>query len=79
MASKKVKMVVEVNSVTHIMCDRCGNEFETASIEEGRMSHTTLQFGYGSILDNVVLELDICDTCWINILKDFKYKKGILE
>jgi hypothetical protein len=71
---KEIKIKKEI--LIKKSCDRCG---KTENIQEHIGEITSIEtckieFGYASKLDGNIYELDICDDCFLEIIKEFKHK-----
>jgi len=71
---KKIKKTIYKEEKVGIVCDKCGVEVEDFSMDNDYVSfsHT---FGYGTELDGTQISFDLCAKCFMELIKDIKYRK----
>jgi len=69
---EEVEKLATVKEPRGAICNCCGNAFEPK--DENLLQQIILSFGYGSqFANNRPWDMDICENCWINFIKTFKY------
>jgi hypothetical protein len=67
---------VEVDTVTDVTCDVCG---DSTRMEEGAYQYGTLQahWGYGTKHDGERYEIHLCDDCFFRTLATLKEERRV--
>jgi hypothetical protein len=63
---QKEKQTRGIEIIKDVLCNKCGISCKEFS---SLMAH----WGYGSTRDGEVHEAHLCETCWEEIVKDFKH------
>jgi len=66
---------VTIEAVVKITCDRCGKACPQGECSPlGEYAELHAHWGYDSQHDMQHYELHICESCFFDVIKDFKYK-----
>lgn len=69
---------VTKSEVISITCDKCGKTEEGENIEYASSIETWKHnFGYGSKFDTDMVSFELCDDCYEEFIKSFKYPPKI--
>lgn len=54
-----------------IFCNKCGKDISQGNYQDNYLAIDYL-FGYGTMLDNQIMQCDLCEKCLIRLAKKFK-------
>lgn len=70
----------EIGIIEDIVCNKCGNSCKVVDCENYfSCAELVVHWGYGSGHDGEVHEAHLCEQCWEQIIKDFKYSDLVAE
>jgi hypothetical protein len=77
---RKEQETQNIEVVKDILCNKCGNSCKGLEPQSFEFALLSVHWGYGSTnRDGEVHEAHLCQTCWEEIVKEFKHSDLVAE